>query len=211
MRIILLINFLFFFSQTHSQLVAKSSLKDSLLFKSKIKGGVKQILKWSDKLGTNYLLLSETPEISSKEKLSSFGEECEDGCTDKELYAYHFVNGDSLLWKLMDFQKACSFDIAVEFRNGATKITDLDSNGIAETWVMYSLTCTSDVSPRTLKLVMHQGSKKYIVRGTSQPAKRALDKENGGKYIPDVEFASLPKAFKEYARKLWLQHLYDMP
>jgi len=211
-RILLAIKFLLLSSLLHAQISPKSSLRDSSLFRSKIKGHVKQLLQWRDKLGLNYLVLTETPEFTSSAKTSSWDQDCtEEGCTDKELYAYHFLNTDSLLWKITDFERACSVDIFVEFRKNATRVTDLDSNGVAETWIMYSLTCTSDVSPRKLKLIMHQGSKKYSIRGTSQPAKQMLDGAFGGKYFPDASFSSLPARWKNYAKKLWAQNIYDLP
>ncbi len=88
-------------------------------------------------------------------------------------------------------------------------VTDLDSNGIAETWFIYTTACKSDVSARTMKLVMHQQNKKYIIRGTSQPAKNMIDEEYGGKYNPDSAFKSLPQKFQVFAKKLWQKHLFD--
>lgn len=178
--------------------------------KSKITGNIKQFLRWTDHFGDNYLVLTETEATKSPANSKNLKTDCTDGCTDKELYAYHFVGRDSLLWKLNDFIKNCNFDNIVEFRKGATKITDLDKNGIGEIWIMYSLACTSDVSPRMLKLIMYQGNKKYAIRGTSQSSKQMTDENYGGKYIPDKEFQKLPQSFKNYAKILWTKHLYDL-
>lgn len=183
---------------------------DSAFFKALIKGNIKQFRRWTDRLGDNYLLLTETDEAKSTARISKYGVPCNGGCSDKELYAYHFIGKDSLLWKLNDFMKACNVDNIAEFRKGATKITDLDKNGIAEIWIMYSMTCTSDVSPRTLKLIMYEGNKKYAIRGTSQPAKNMTDEKFGAKYIPGNEFESLSQAFKDFAKKLWVENLYDI-
>lgn len=210
MRTTLLLLLLLSFTHGHTQPNSILSLTDSARFDAKITGNVKQFLRWTDRLGDNYLILTVTGELKSPAKRSQYGQDCEAGCTDKELYAYHFFGKDSLLWRLADFEKACNYDNIVEFRNKATKITDLDNNGLAEVWIMYSTSCTSDVSPRTLKLIMYQGNKKYAIRGTSQPAKNMTDEKNGGRYHPDKEFETLPQVFKDYAKNLWMKYLYDI-
>jgi len=211
MRTITLFFLLFLIIRGHTQTNSSQLLTDSARFKSKITGNIKQFRRWTDHLGDNYLILCVTDVIKSSAKKTKYGEDCNGECADKELYAYHFIGKDSLLWKLADFEKACNYDNIAEFRNGATKITDLDNNGIAEVWLMYSTACTSDVSPRTLKLIMYQGNKKYAIRGTSQPAKNAVDERNGGKYNPGKEFEGLPPSFKDFARNLWTKYLYDLP
>jgi hypothetical protein len=211
MKKFLIATFLIPTHQLFAQIESSSSLQDSSLFRLKVKGHIKQVVKWADKLGVNYLVLSETDEYISFADTSTWGQDCkEERCLDKELYAYHFLNGDSLLWKVFDFQRACSADNIVEFRKNGTRVTDLDNNGIGETWIMYSITCTSDVSPRTLKLIMHQAQKKYVIRGTSQPKKEFLDEEFGGKYNPDANFSTLSTSFKSFAKKLWDANLYDI-
>ncbi|HZF63096.1 MAG TPA: hypothetical protein VEZ55_01360 [Chitinophagaceae bacterium] len=193
-----------------AQIKPLSIPKDSVHFKGRYKGNIKHIYKWNDKLGQNYLVLSVTNETPSKAKISGYKEDCDGSCTDIELYAYHFIGTDSILWKVQDFERACNWDNVVKFRPNSIKITDLDSNGIAEVWMMYSLTCTSDVSPSRLKLIVYQGNKKAVIRGTSQPARNMIDQEFGGKYNPDQQFLSLPKKFQQYGEKLWKYNLYDM-
>lgn len=183
---------------------------DSAFLKGRIKGKIKQTHRWTDRLGDNYLVLTETGELTTPPGIAKKKSDCKDGCTDKEIYAYHFITKDSLLWKLNDFVNACSFDNILEYRDGATRITDLDKNGVAEIWIMYSMACTGDVSPRTLKLIMYQGNKKYAMRGTSQPSPKMEDEKYGGKYVPAKEFLTLPQSFKDYAKKLWDKYLYDI-
>jgi hypothetical protein len=192
-----------------AQLGVKPGLRDSVAFKGKYKGAVQHLYRWNDKLGDNWLVLTVTDDIPSKAKTSGFDEDCDGECTDRELYAYHFLGMDSLTWKVQDFERACNWDNLVEYRPKSIKITDLDSNGVAEVWMMYSMTCTSDVSPRTLKLIMYQGKSKAAIRGTSQSAKNMIDKEYGGKYSPDKQFLSLPLKLRQFGEKLWKQNLYD--
>ena len=209
MRISILLAGLLVSTYGYTQANEKPGLSDSAIVK-KIKGTIKQFIRWTDNLGDNYLVLTVTDEIKSSAKISGSGLDCRGGCTDRELYAWHFIRKDSLLWKLTDFEKACSLNNVAEFRNSATKITDLDKNGLAEIWIMYSTACITDPAPRTLKLIMYQGNKKYAIRGTSQSARNKIDEKYGGKYMPDKEFESLSQPFKDFAQKLWSQHLYDL-
>lgn len=194
-----------------AQKISSRPLPDSASFQSKVNGDIKQLLRWTDHMGDNYLILTETNKTKSLLTTVKSKTDCPDGCSDKELYAYHFIGKDSLLWKLNDFIRNCGFDNSIEFRKGATKITDLDKNGVAEIWIMYSMACTSDVSPRSLKLILYQGNKKYAIRGTSQPSRQMKDEKHGGIYVPDNEFQKLPQTFKDFARNLWEQQLYDKP
>lgn len=191
------------------QFQVKKLNPDTLGRKIDISGQPVYSVKWNDKLGINYLLLTEGKEESVDPMKAPATMSDDETHKNKNLYGYHIINRDSLLWKISDFEKLCPFDVIVEFRDGATTITDLDSNGIAESWIMYSTTCTSDVSPRTLKLIMHQGSLKYAIRGTSQPSADMLDHEYGGKFVPDESFKKLPKQFRLFAQELWSRHLYD--
>ncbi|KIC92893.1 M949_RS01915 family surface polysaccharide biosynthesis protein [Flavihumibacter solisilvae] len=192
-----------------SQFVLSKFNPDTLGKKSIISGQPIYTIKWKDKLGDNFIILTEGKEVNVDPMKAPATMNDDDVHKNKSLYAFHLVNGDSVLWKLTDFEKLCPFDVIAEFRDGSTRITDIDKNGIAETWIMYSTTCASDVSPRTLKLILHQGSNKYAIRGTSQPSTSMEDKEYGGKFVPDHSFQTLPKSFLKYAQELWSQYLYD--
>jgi hypothetical protein len=211
MRIIILLFFLLFLVRGYTQSKTNQFVPDSSRLKSKITGNIRHFLRWTDRLGDNMLILTISDQLRSPAKKAANGEDCNGNCTDKELYAYHFIGKDSLLWKLADFEKACNYDNLVEFRKDATRLTDLDQNGLAEIWIMYSSACSSDVSPRTLKLIMYQGNKKYAIRGTSQPARNMIDEKLGGKYKPDKEFEKLPPVFTDFAKNLWIKYLYDRP
>ena len=117
------------YGQINFSVIEKGNLPNGLQYS----GSIKVAYKWSDNLGLNYVLLTETGEFRSK----TAGEE--EG-KNKALYAYHFVqkpDSVNLVWRVYDFQKECPFDILLHFIDSAFTITDLDKNGIAEIWVMY--------------------------------------------------------------------------
>lgn len=208
--LIILIAFIFYCISASSQIIAQKSLNDSSLFKSKVKGTIQQLYKWEDKAGKNYFIISTMEALNSTAKTSIYNEDCNGDCYDKEIYAYHFIGTDSVICKSLDFIKACNYDNIVEARENATRITDINKDGLCEVWFMYSMACTSDVSCRTLKLLMFDQNQKFVVRGTSQPSKNQIDKEYGGKYIPDVSFSKLSEQYQLFAKKLWKENLYDM-
>ena len=187
----------------------------------KFRGQLVEAWKWKDRLGNNILLTS---------KLQPYQEKSPDENSEitysAELHAFHFIKNDSgyrLLWKISDSEKNCPFDITVEFIKGAINISDLDNDGIAETTVQYKLACRSDVSPSQMKLIMHEDSVKYALRGTmwlksSEDDKITVTPENVnletwkgyngtddeweklfGRYQSEKEFANAPVAFLNFA------------
>lgn len=152
--------------------------------------------RWADRLGENTLILTQTGRLRSRS--------CPPGgdpCADAEVYAYHYVRRGatvSLLWRTVDFVRGCDFDLYAGFIPASIAITDLDADGVAESSFMYLLTCRSDVSPSTLKLIMHEGAQKYAVRGTSRPVSGM-----GGEMRLDAAFTRAPRAFGEFVRVQW--------
>jgi hypothetical protein len=107
-------------------------------------GKMKNMLRWIDKHGENIVIITETggyrnPKINHDS----------DG-TDTELFAYHYSisnNQASETWKIHDFIYDCPVDYEATFIKNTFQITDLNKNGIAETWLMYKTVCHGDVSP----------------------------------------------------------------
>jgi len=179
--------------------IALAKIDSSKLPKQiKYAGHITNSVTWSDSLGLNYVLTTETGEFESKNKEGDYFKNA-------ALYVYHYVyKADSikLLWKVYDFEKDCPFDVVVEFIDKAFTVTDLDKNGIAEVWLMYEHQCTSDVSPAPTKIIMYEGNKKYAVRGENRV--RVSEKEySGGQYTLDESFKKGNPLFRQFAINLW--------
>jgi hypothetical protein len=155
-------------------------------------------VKWTDSLGLNYVLLTETGEYKTT---YNDGSEFKNAA----LYAYHYVASEDtlkLLWKVYDYSKDCDFDLSVRFLDKTFSVTYLDKNGIAEVWLMYENQCTGDVSPVPTKIIMYEGSKKYALRGERQVKVSATD-YIGGHYTLDENFKTGNKLFQQFATGLW--------
>ena len=168
----------------------------------KFKGKIKTAVRWTDRLGDHIVITTETGETKSENAPS-------DDCRDAALYAYHYIVGkDStyLIWKMYDFIKACPVDIEANFIKNTFQVTDLNSDGAAEVWLMYKTACHGDVSPYDMKIIMYQGRQKYAVRGQDkvQISNKAF---YGGDYKYDTAFADGPKEFLEFAKKLWNKNI----
>jgi hypothetical protein len=153
--------------------------------------------RWTDRLGENTLILTQTGALRGKSCAPG-----QDPCSDAEVYAYHYVRRGStvsLLWRTVDFQRGCEFDLYAGFIPESIAVTDLDADGVAESSFMYLLACRSDVSPATLKLIMHEGAQKYAARGSSRPRGAGA----GGEMRPDAALASAPRTFGEFVRAQW--------
>ena len=153
--------------------------------------------RWTDRLGENTLIVTQTGKLP--------GRACppdQAPCSDAEVYAYHYVRRGatvSLLWRTVDFERGCEFDLYAGFIPASIAVTDLDADGVAESSFMYLLACRSDVSPATLKLIMHEGAQKYAARGSSRPRGAGF----GGEVRLDEAFARAPRTFEEFVRAQW--------
>ncbi|HEY1192624.1 M949_RS01915 family surface polysaccharide biosynthesis protein [Flavobacterium sp.] len=185
---------------------------DSTQFPESIKyeGFIKNAVRWKDKSGDNIVITTETGyHINKKFEHDSDG-------SDAELFAYHYIisgNEAKQTWRVYDFIADCPVDIVASFVKNTFQITDLNQNGIAETWLMYKTVCHGDVSPCNMKIIMYEGNQKYAVRGESKVAVGIDDNGKkqfiGGEYKLDANFKKAPKVFQEFAQKLWKDNLIE--
>jgi hypothetical protein len=226
-KLVLLFSLLSYGPALFSQTISPAKIKAIDVPKTmQFKGKLVEAWKWKDQLGENMLILSAT-DITWNAN--------EDEQT-IQLFAYQYCKKDTgykLVWKLNDLVEKCPVDIAAEFIKGSTSITDLNKNGIAETTLVYKLACRGDVSPADMKLIMHEDSVKYALRGsmwspyaTEDPGKAKLsitEKDVNletfpgykgtqeeyfktyGRYKTEKEFAKAPASFLNYARRQWLR------
>ena len=150
--------------------------------------------KWKDKNGENLLVLTAL-DLREVDKEKSI----------QEIFGYHFVKkGDTYqqLWRVYDFMQAESWmDITAQHLPKSLALTDFDNNGIAETMFMYYLFAGTDVSPGTVKLIMHEGAKKYALRGENRIDYAGVSE--GGSYKVDKAFNDAPKSFLKGAKVHW--------
>lgn len=175
--------------------LSKKQLPKGLTFD----GNVMFIKKYVDNSGEHIVLLTETGVIPSKKIVNFEGE------NDAKIYAYDFLmeNGTAKqTWRIHDFITNCEFDLLMDFKEKAFQITDLNKNGIAEIWTMYAMTCTSDVSPSDLKIIMYEGEKKHAIRGYTL-VDIGNNEKMGGDFKMDENFKSSAKEIQDYAKKLW--------
>ena len=193
----LLLNSIYLFGQkkyTTTKLKIESIPKEI-----KYTGKIIDAITWEDGLGKNLVITNETKSV-----LINFALKEEYRF---EIYAYHYLlinNKPKFVWKIYDYVSDCPTDHKAEFIKNTLSVTDINNDGIAEIWVMYLITCHGDVSPDEMKIIMYQGNQKYAMRGLN---KVDLQDEDGGQYIFDKEFLKAPKAFKDYAIKLWNKNI----
>lgn len=170
------------------------------------KGNIKTAVRWTDKLGDNIVITSETGEFTSKK------EEPTDDFREAALYAYHYIiekDSIKLNWKVSDFVKDCPFDIEANFIKNTFQVTDINNDGVAEVWLMYKILCTSDVSPAEMKIIMYEGQQKYAMRGQNKV--KVSDKDfMGGEYKFDIAFMNAPESYRTFAKKLWNKNVMQV-
>ncbi len=177
---------------------SKSDLPSDIKYAGNIVSGK----RWNDKNGENILILTKTGVKKKKAKHPDF----EEYINEAELFGYHYVSTGgsfSLLWKINDFVNDCPLDLTLDFIQGSLSITDLNDNGIAESTFLYKLACRGDVSPSTLKLIMHENDTKYALRGDMLV--RINGYNEGGNYKVDKSFDTAPDAFLDFAKSQWME------
>ena len=159
---------------------------------------------WDDHQGKNLLVLAE--QVSERD---------DDGTQSAFVYAAQYLLGGDRpkrVWMLYDDVQHCEFDAGLRFDMAATKVTDLAGDGITQATVGYSRTCTSDVSPREFKLIMHVGkSQKYRLRGVDRVGASWWDEDAGalrgmplpGCYGDESDFAKAPDSYLAFMRQHW--------
>lgn len=183
------------FSQIKTTTLKTEDIPKSISYK----GNIIKALRYTDSLGDNLLITTET-NITDDKPI-----EGKPNTDSAELFAYHYTlkNGSwTLTWKVYDFVKECPVDVIAQYIKDAITITDLNNDKTAEIWLTYLLACHGDVSPCDMKVIMYENGKKYVMRGEN----RVQAGENfymGGEYKFDKVFNEGSKQFRDYAVKLW--------
>jgi hypothetical protein len=172
----------------------------------KYKGEMKDAARWKDNAGEQFVIICETGTYKSDNRTE---EEMEGNSADVYAYKYSKKNGEMIMdWKIQDFVRDCPFDITAMFVKNTLQVSDLDNNGKAEVWVMYKVTCRSDVSPCNMKIIMYEDQTKHAMRGeTKVPATETSSW--GGEYKFDEAFEKAPKKFRDFALKLWNDNVME--
>ncbi|EYA71741.1 hypothetical protein M132_1552 [Bacteroides fragilis str. S24L15] len=167
------------------------------------KGEFLNCMTWTDKLGENYLITSQSPvhqeELPEGTPISS-----------KELYARHYIKkGEqvSVLWQLYDFLKDGYCGMFTVDYLCKPYINDIDRDGICETWLVYQLGCRSDYGtpPLTMKIIMHSGNKKYAIRGQRDVLypQHYIGGSSLGNFKTDDNYKTLPEDIQNFGIILW--------
>ena len=169
--------------------------------KIKVTGRVTQALRWRDTLGQNTVVFSEERIAPPKPVVTG------DQGPGRALYATHYlmlaVGGEFVRKReVKDRYESCGFDLDVRFLKSSFGVTDLDGDGVGEVTFAYVVDCVSDVSPKTLKLLMLEDGSKYILRGQSS-IQLGPNETAGGVFRVDQSFTSAPTSFLLHAGKLW--------
>ncbi len=170
----------------------------------KYAGKVVDAITYTDNEGEHIIITTQTGILDVKSK-----DPDDDGLRKSDLYAYAYLvkNGiTTLSWQLHDLSGECPVDPKASYIPKTFAITDLDKNGKAEVWLMYSVACRGDVSPADMKIIMHEGVKKFAVRGQDR-VKVSATTYDGGKYAFDEAFKKGPEVFRKYAENLWKKNI----
>jgi hypothetical protein len=185
--------------QIKTQVVSKTALPKNIIYQGK----PVQAVQFQDGSGAYIALTTQTGTQPQKG---------DDEFKQAHLYGYVFqLKGGTpptVLWQLHDMVTECNLDMVANFIPGSLTVTDLDKNGKAEVWVAYRLSCRGDVSPSELKIIMHEGTRKYAIRGEGRLKVGKVLQPGGGVSASD-DFKNATVPFTQYARGLWNKYVIE--
>lgn len=160
--------------------------------KAKLKGKIKGKLAFSDKLGAHILVLTR------------LGQVFPDGTEKVSIHAsqFQFSGGTwKQEWIINDNLSCKDLDLEVDFIYELTTISDIDTNGMAESTVVYHLSCQGGIEPKPTKAILKQGIAKYAVRGESLIQIKGTA-PYGGTFTADSTLDAKP-AIKRFLVSIW--------
>lgn len=99
-------------------------------------GKIINAVRYTDNDGEHIIITTETGKTKTKG--------AEDDFKDMDLYAYSYKiigNQQILSWQVHDFVKECPVDIKANYIPNTFAVTDLNNDGKAEVWLMYTTVC----------------------------------------------------------------------
>jgi hypothetical protein len=153
---------------------------------------------WIDKSGAREIVLSATKSMTVSNGAKFFSVLLEaSACFDRQ-------QTKKIDWEYRASSGSCfeDNDFNAQWIEKSFRLTDLDTDGICEVWIMYKMSCRTDISPANLVLVMHEGKKEYLITGHTRVG-RYTPALLGGDYRLDENFRRGNETFRDYAIKLW--------
>ena len=142
-------------------------------------------LSWNDKLGCNVLILSEDGEY-------------EEGTGQRELFAYHYIRRGGfydVLWQMHDSVVGLGCDLNIQLIDFFPLISDVDSNGVAEAAIFYSLDNRCDAVAFPATLIVHEGTGEIAISGMRNqcmgPPENLLNEYRAEDGLPPLKYKNL--------------------
>jgi hypothetical protein len=202
MRVIGILYLLLFLAITAGAQQVTHLTKTAIPTTMKYEGIFTDAIKYTDKEGIHTLIVTSgfvtTPADDNESVYTSL------------LHVFSYLqssNKTKLEWELNDSAGPCGPDVDAKLRPGSLGVTDLDKNGIDEIWLVYRISCHDALSANPMKVIMHEGVKKYALRGITY-LKLKHPKTTlylGGDYTADENFKAAPQSFRDYANQLWMK------
>lgn len=148
-------------------------------------------VSWNDKLGGNVLVISESGTY-------------DEGNGRKEIFLYHYLKRDSIydvLWQMNDFVDGRGCDLDIQIINFFPLISDIDSNGIAESAIFYSMNNRCDAGAFPVNLIVHEGKGKFIITGIRDqyldPPEELMNEYRAKDGLPPLQYKNIVQGYSK--------------
>jgi ketosteroid isomerase-like protein len=194
-----------FLVATSTALAAPAALATSPVTRDQLPAGatvrgatLERAFTYRDKRGTHYVVMSSTDTPGKGDRVGP----------SRAIFVDDWLVAGTAkprsLLPIRDFTNDCQMGgVNARFHDAATTVTDLDHDGTAELTIAYELSCRSDVSPATYKLLLTTNGAKYILRGETRIDSDGNGLIAGGSFTPDPAAPRWPAPFLAHAKSLW--------
>jgi len=175
-----------------SVLPFKSDSSGKLPPRVKASGTVIRTIAWRDSKGDNVAVFSSTTTSKTKGEVT---------LSTKSIFVDVFSGKDGKFKKIRNVKEVvgkCEWDVVNDFFDTSVAVTDLDGNGQGELTFGYRSACRSDMSPADMKVLVLDGSKKYILRGQT-----SLPRDGAPADDFTSDFKGAPEKFLAHAARVW--------
>lgn len=172
------------------------------------RGTVVESLIWKDRVGENILIHSISGDYKWTKIRPKDSQDISNLDDKSEVFVYLFQKTKNdlkfkLKWRIYDFTECVNKAIYSGFIKIATTITDLDKDGVSEISVPYLLICRERRTPGKMKIIMHEGNKKYALRGNSAICDKGRPSKN--QFNADKSLLN-NKLFYDFLNSRWEEH-----
>jgi len=159
-----------------------------------VAGTIERVVTWRDAAGEHAAVFASLTSDGVKDGAAWWSKTLTVTTYDRKGAAYRRAR------EVKEVVPPCALDLTARFLEATIGVTDLDGNGHGELTFAYVTRCAGDVSPLSMKLLVLERTRRWILRGQTR-VDLGDGQVVGGDYKADLTKA--PPAIEQHAAAVW--------